>query len=73
MAYKIYFGSVVVFNDKTKETRVIDRQLFTERDNLTDEKLRGWVLKNIPPKERINYKIVELCFDTAKYLGDTAY
>ena len=73
MPQKMYFGNVEVENLKTREKRTIERKIFKEHDKLTDPYLRSKVLKEIKPKERINWQITKLCFDTAKYSGMTVY
>jgi len=73
MAQKIYFGNVEVLNIKTRERRTLEKQLFKELDRPTDTSLRATVLRHINPKEREQWQITKLCFDTAKYMGDTVY
>jgi hypothetical protein len=71
MGHKIYFGDVEVLNIKTKQKMVFSHQMFTELDKPTDDKLRRWVLAKIKPANRGDYKIIRLCFDTAKVVGET--
>lgn len=73
MGHKIYFGDVEAINLKTKQKLVFSRQVFTELDKPTDERLRRWVLAKIKPADRGDYRITRLCFDTAKVTGETAY
>ena len=73
MPQKIYFGNVEVCNTKTREKRTIERKVFKEHDKLTDPYLRGKVFRDIKPKDRANWEIIKLCFDTAKYSGMTVY
>ncbi len=72
MASKIYFGDVEVINLKTKERRIIEKQVFKDTDKPTDPHVRRFVLRGIKEKERNNYQILKLKTETAKYLGVTA-
>ena len=73
MPQKIYFGNVEIINTRTKQALIIDSQVFKELDTPNDTGLRTNVLRQFKPNERANLKIVKLCFDTAKYLGNTVY
>ena len=73
MAQKIYFGNVIIMHTKTRETQTIERKLFKECDNPNSDIVRSMIMRHIKPKDRKNYKIIRFCFETAKYMGDTAY
>jgi len=70
---KIYFGSVIIQNTRTAETIQVDNKIFLETDAPPATRLRAYILKDIPTKEREKYKILELCFESAKVTGITAY
>lgn len=72
MASNIYFGEVEVINLKTKEKRVIERQVFKDTDKPNDPNIRASVLRSIRKDERDNYAILKLKTETAKHLGVTA-
>lgn len=73
MPQKIYFGDVEVKDSRNGNVRTIKERLYKEKDSLQDASLRNYVLKGIPHKERSHFKIVRLCFDTAKQIGETVY
>ncbi len=72
MASNIYFGDIEVINLKTKERRIIERQIFKDTDKPTDSNVRVRVLRGIKKEERNNYQILKLKTETAKYLGVSA-
>ena len=71
MASKIYFGDVEVINLKTKERRIIERQIFKDTDKPNDLNVRATVLRGIRKEERNDYQILKLKTETAHYLGVT--
>lgn len=73
MAQKIYFGNVQIMNVKTRERKIVEKQLFKEFDRPNDADFANKILRHLSPKERQYWEIIELCFDTARYLGDTLY
>jgi hypothetical protein len=73
MGHTIYFGNVEVENSKTKERKVIERQIFKANDSPDDHHLRSNALKGISKSDRRNYRIVKLDFDTSKAIGETVY
>lgn len=73
MPQKIYLGSVMVQDSRTGKVSTIDRKIYKELEDITKSNFRGYVLKLIHPSERKYYKIVRLCFDTAKVTGTTNY
>ncbi len=73
MGQKIYFGSVEVQNLKTRQKQIIEKQLFKEFDRPNDLDFRKKILIDMKPIEREKWQITKLCFETAKYLGITAY
>lgn len=73
MTQKIFFGDVEIKNTVTQEKTIVDRVVYNEGENLKDTYLRGRVLRRINPKNRGQFEITKLCFNTAKYLGNTNY
>lgn len=73
MPQKIYFGNVEIINTKTRQQKIIEGIVFTEYESLTDYRLRSQVLREFKPQERERWKIKKLCFDTARYMSNTAY
>lgn len=73
MPQKIYFGSVKVQDSRTGEVITIDRKIYKELEDVTKDNFRGYVLKKVHPSERKHYRIVRLCFETARVTGTTNY
>lgn len=73
MPQKIYFGSVVVQDSRTGKRSTIDRKIYKELEDIAKNDFRNYVLKHINQSERQHFKIVHLCFDTAKVTGETVY
>ncbi len=73
MAQKIYFGDVEILNHKTRERVTLTKRMYKEHDSPTNPEVRESVLRDVKPKERDQWQIERMCFDTAKYLGDTNY
>lgn len=73
MPQKIYFGSVVVQDSRTGKRSTIDRKIYKELEDIAKNDFRNYVLKHINQSERQHFKIVCLCFDTAKVTGETVY
>lgn len=73
MPQKIYFGSVKVQDSRTGEIITIDRKIYKEQEDVTKSNFRGYVLKKVHSSERKYFRIVQLCFDTARVTGTTNY
>lgn len=73
MPQKIYYGNIELMNCKTRKKIILQNQLFKELDRPTDSDLRSKVLRKINPKEREQYQIIKLCFETAKHIANTNY
>lgn len=73
MPQKIYFGSVVVQDSRTGKRSTIDRKIYKEQEDITKNDFLNYVLKHINQSERQHFKIVRLCFSTAKVTGKTVY
>lgn len=73
MPQKIYFGSVLVKDIRTGKVMTVERKIYKELEDITNEGFKGYVLKHIPPANRRFYLIVGLCFDTAIVTGTTNY
>ncbi len=73
MPQNIYLGSVKVQDIRTGEIITIDRKIYKELENVTYDNFRGYVLKKVHPSERKYFKIVRLCFETARVTGTTNY
>lgn len=73
MPQKIYFGDIRIRNLKTGERITLTGRIFKERDQPNDPYFRDQTLKKFKGSEREKYVIEKLCFDGAKYLGDTNY
>ncbi len=73
MPQNIYLGSVKVQDIRTGEIITIDRKIYKELENVTHDNFRGYVLKKVHPSERKYFKIVRLCFETARVTGTTNY
>lgn len=69
----IYFGSVIIQHTPTGEKQTVNEIIYLESDTPPANRLRAYILKHIPQKEKVNYKIVRFCTDTAKVTGQTAY
>ncbi len=70
---KIYFGNVIIQHIKTGENTTVKDKIYLENDTPPAIRLRSYVLKDIPSKEHEKYKILKLCFESAKVTGITAY
>jgi hypothetical protein len=70
---KIYFGSVIIQNIRTGENTTVKDKIYLENDTPPAIRLRSYILKDIPTKERERYKVLELCFESAKVTGITAH
>ena len=71
MVQKIFFGDVEVLNHKTRERVTLTKRMYKEHDRPNDAELRESVLKHLKANDREHWHIERLCFDTAKYLGNT--
>jgi hypothetical protein len=71
--HKIYFGDVKIQDTRTGEIKTVEKKIYLESDTPPAIRLRSYVLKAIPHKERERYRITKLCFDSAKVTGITAY
>ena len=57
---KIYFGNVIIQNTRTAETTTVENKIFLETDTPPATRLRAYILKDIPTKDRDKYKILKL-------------
>lgn len=73
MPQKIYLGPVAVQDNRTGKISTIERKIYKESEDVTNHNFRGYVLKCIRPSERKYYRIVRLCFESAKVTGTTNY
>ena len=73
MPQKIYFGSAIVKDIKTRQTQTINGVVFKESDKTNDNHLRNRVLRKFKPQDRPQLQVIKLCFDTAKFMGLTVY
>lgn len=73
MPQKIYFGSVLVKDIRSGKIITIERKIYKEREDITEEGFKNYVLKHFSPPERRFFRVVGLCFDTAVITGTTNY
>ena len=69
----IYFGKVEIQDTRTGAKQTVQNKIYLQNDTPPAQRLRAYVLKDIPQKEREKYKIIRFCFDCAIITGVTTH
>ncbi len=72
MAKQIFFGNVVIQHSKTKQIQVVEKVVYNENSNINCEQMKQRVSRSLG-KQKIDFKILKYCYDTAIKVGLTNY